>query len=358
MEHFNFGAGPSMLPEEVKERIKNDLPFWNNNMSVMEVSHRSKEFEQVIERTESNIRLLLDIPNDYKVLFIPGGARNQFSMIPINLLGKNKYADYIISGLWSKLAYEDGCLFCNASIAATNEYSNFKAIPSEKTWNLDPKAAFVHYTENETAHGVEFHTTPNVGEISLVTDMTSSILTKPFDVKKYSVIYASAQKNMGIAGITVVIINTKCLKAPLNKTPPLLDYSILIKRKSILNTPPVFSWYVLDLMLSWTLKHGGVKAFYEKSIQKSKKLYDFIDKSAFYYNEVIDKDRSRINVPFFFREPELESKFVEYAASYNITQIKGHKIAGGMRASLYNAMPIEGVDLLIEVMQEFEKKYT
>lgn len=358
MKYFNFGAGPSMLPKEVLEKIKEDLPYWKKNMSVMEVGHRTPDFLEIIEKSEYNIRKLLNIPKHYKVLFLTGGARSQFSMIPINFLGNKTTADYIITGLWSKIAHEDGKLFCNANVVVNSEKEDFKFIPKQETWNLSENAAYVHYTDNESIHGVEFDYIPDVkNDIPLVCDMTSSILTKPIDINKYSLIYASAQKNMGIAGLTMVIVDDDKIKnIPMN-TPPLYNYKKMIEYKSILNTPPTFSWYVMNLVLEWLINKGGISYCYEKSIEKSKKLYEFIDNSDLFYNEIINAYRSRINVPFHLKKKSLVDKFIFFAETNGMLQIKGHKVMGGIRASLYNAMPVEGVDALIDVMKDFENNY-
>ena len=356
MEYYNFGAGPAMLPKEVVNKIREDLPHWRPGLSAMEVSHRSSLFLDIVEESEQNLRELLSIPNNYKVLFPTGGARAQFAMVPLNLLGNKHIGDYVITGLWSKLAWEDASQFCTANIAASSELNSFVSIPSEKTWSLSENAGFVHYTDNETVHGIEFTKPPKTGKVPLVADMTSNILSKSIDVSDYGVIYASAQKNLGIAGITVAIVDENVIKAVPERTPHLYNYSILAKKNSILNTPPVFPWYVLNLVLRWAKDKGGIKSLEQQAKIKSDKLYKFLDESNFYYNSISATYRSRINVPFKLIDKKLDDEFIAFAKERGIVQIKGHKTVGGMRASIYNAMPESGVDALISVMKEFEQK--
>lgn len=359
MEYYNFGAGPGMLPPEVIDRIKVDLPHWQDGLSVMEVSHRSPDFMQLVESVEASLRSILNIPTNYKVLFIQGGARSQFAMIPMNLLGNKKTADYVITGLWSKIAYEDGCQFCNGAIAVTNEFNDCDSIPAQKTWVLNKDAAYVHYTDNESLDGVEFNYVPETRGVPLVSDMTSNLLTKTIDVSKFGLIYASTQKNLGVAGLTVVIVRDDCIKLAQEKTPLLYNYSAIAKHKSLMNTPPTFCWYVLSLMLHWIEKKGGIKVLEAANVKKAQKLYDYIDSSDFYYNNVVDSCRSRISIPFRIKEPfePLTKEFVAFAKKHGILQIDGHRDVGGLRASLFNAMPLKGVDALINVMKEFKQKH-
>lgn len=353
MDYYNFGAGPGVLPKEVLEKIKADIPNWKPGLSVMEVSHRSKDFLEIVDNSEKLLRELLNIPKNYKIIFPTGGARAQFSMVPINLLGKNTKADYALTGLWSALAYEDASRFCTNSIAVNSDVCDYMSIPDPKTWVLDKDAAFFHYTDNETVNGLEFFDVPKTDKVPLVVDMTSNILSKPIDVSKYGLIYASAQKNLGIAGITVVIYHEDIIKATPEKTPPLYDYTLFAEKKSILNTPPVFSWYVLNLVLEWVKQQGGVDVMQKNSINRSDKLYKYIDDSSFYSNSVDTRYRSKMNIPFQLQDSKLEDKFKNFAKEKGILQIGGHRTVGGMRASMYNAMPEAGIDKLISVMDDF-----
>jgi phosphoserine aminotransferase len=351
---YNFGAGPGMLPASVIERIKADLPDWHRGMSVMEISHRSVIFEKLIQNIKSTLRLLLAIPDNYEILFFQGGARAQFTMVPMNLLGPDLIANHVITGYWSKLAYQDACKYGRMDIVATSEPNFYLDIPEQNSWRLTKEAYYLHYTDNESIHGVEFPFIPDV-PLPLVADMTSNILTRPVDVSKYAVIYASAQKNLGIAGLAIVIVNPAYLRSGLISTPLLYDYNIAIKHNSMLNTPPTFALYVTGLILEWLLEQGGVSAIEEKNTRKAKKLYDYIDSSYLYENKIEKTYRSRTNIPFTLKVRSLESNFLQEAESNGLIQLKGHKLVGGIRASLYNAMPEEGVDALIEFMKEFER---
>jgi phosphoserine aminotransferase len=324
-------------------------------MSVMEISHRNFVFEKLIQNIQDNLRTLLAIPKNYKILFFPGGARAQFTMVPMNLLGPDLLANHIITGHWSRLAYQDACKYGRMDIVATSEGNFYSNIPEEKTWSLTKGAYYLHYTDNESIHGVEFPFTPNV-PLPLVADVTSNILTRSIDFNKYAVVYASAQKNLGIAGLALVIVNPTYLRSGLISTPLLYDYNVAIQHNSMLNTPPTFALYVMGLVLEWVLSQGGIHAMEEKSISKAKKLYDYIDNSSLYANHVETTYRSRINVPFILKDPLLEGRFLQEAETHGLMQLKGHKLVGGMRASLYNAMPGEGVDALIEFMREFERE--
>ncbi len=353
---YNFGAGPGMLPAPVIEKIKADLPNWHKGMSVMEISHRSLAFEQLLQNIKDNLRTLLELPKHYEILFFQGGARAQFSMVPMNLLGPDCIANHVITGRWSKLAYQDACKYGRMDIAATSEPDFYLTIPPQDRWQLSEKANYLHYTDNESIHGVEFPATPDV-PLPLVADMTSNILSKPIDVSRYAVIYASAQKNLGIAGLTIVIVDPAYLKSGVIDTPLLYDYNLAMQHNSMLNTPPTFALYVTGLMLEWLLSQGGVKAIAEKNQCKAEKLYNYIDSSDLYENKVEKIYRSRMNIPFNLTNQSLEKEFLQQAELNDCMQLKGHKLVGGMRASLYNAMPAVGVDALIDFMQEFERSH-
>ena len=353
---YNFGAGPACLPQEVLNQIREDIPLWKEGMSVMEVSHRAKTFMDLSASIEDNFRQLLSVPAEFSILFMHGGARGQFSAVPLNLLGEKKSADYIVTGVWSQMAFNEAKKYCQPHCAASSESENFNQIPDEKTWELSSDAAYVHYTDNETVQGVEFPTTPNVNGALLVSDMTSNILSRPIDFSKISLIYASAQKNLGIAGITVVIVRKSLLGKAHPYTPIVLDYTLTNAEKSLANTPPVFTWYVLGLMLDWMKAQGGLPALAKTCDQKANLLYDFIDNSGFYSNPIFKPHRSRVNVPFQMNNPTLEAKFLDEADKNGFKQLKGHKLVGGCRASIYNAMPIAGLKALIEFMQQFQKE--
>lgn len=355
---YNFGAGPACLPPEVLTRIKQDIPDWYEGMSVMELSHRLPVVMEMTQTIESNLRKLLSIPDDFAVLFMQGGARAQFSAAPLNFLAKNPVANYIVTGTWSKLAYEEALKYGQIHLAATSEPYQFSRIPDPATWQFADKAVYCHYADNETIHGVEFARAPEAPDQLLISDMTSNILTKTIDFSRYAMIYASAQKNLGIAGITVVIVRRDCLKQPAHPlTPSTLHYKLFEESQSLYNTPSVFCWYVLGLILEWMLAQGGLSAFIQASQQKSALLYQIIDDSGFYHNPVFPPHRSRMNVPFTLLTPELETQFLAAASQAGLKQLKGHKNVGGIRASIYNAMPMAGVEALATVMQDFEKKH-
>lgn len=352
---FNFSAGPAVLPAPVLEQVRADIPDWHGGMSVMEVSHRSKEFIAVAERAEQDLRDLLDIPDDYAVLFVQGGATLQFAMVPLNLAGRADDADYIQTGAWSKKAIVEARRFCNVNIAADSSGSNFSHVPEPDEWELNGKAAYLHYTPNETIGGVEFHFVPEAGSVPLVADMSSTILSRPIDVARFGVIYAGAQKNIGPAGITVVIVRKDLLDRARDDIPTLLTWNVYAGSGSMTNTPPTFAWYVAGLVFQHLKQQGGLAAAAERNARKAGKLYAAIDSSAFYSNPVREGCRSWMNVPFVLRDPALDSKFLAEADAAGLKNLKGHRSVGGMRASLYNALPEEGVDRLIEFMRDFER---
>lgn len=355
---YNFGAGPAMLPSEVIYRAQAEFSNWQNTgMSVMEISHRSGEFMAIADQTESDLRELLQIPENYHVLFLHGGATSQFAMVPLNLLRGKSTADYLHTGMWSEKAIKEARRHCQVNIALSLAENGYTSIPSADTWNLKLDSAYVYYTDNETVHGIEFQSIPETGDIPLVTDMTSNLLSKSVDVSRYGVIFAGAQKNIGPAGLVVVIIRKDLVGHAGNSLPSMYDYAINAKEKSMFNTPPTYNWYIAGLVLQWIKAQGGIKEMEQRAIRKSEKLYRFIDSSGFYANNVTKSFRSRMNVPFTLADEDLNHVFVTRASEAGLTALAGHRAVGGMRASIYNAMPEEGVDRLVEFMADFERKY-
>ena len=351
----NFSAGPAALPLEVLETIRNDLPDWlGSGMSVMEVSHRSKDFVELAARAESNLRELLQVPDDYSVLFPQGGATMQMAMAPLNLAGPDDSTDYVVTGSWGKKAAGEAQKFCNVNVAADASDRNFTYIPDESEWQRSEDAAYLHYTPNETIAGVEFHFVPG-GSVPLVADMSSNILSRPIDVSQFGVIYAGAQKNIGPAGITLVIVRNDLLERARPNNPHLLTWKSYAESDSMTNTPPTFAWYVADLVFQWLKDQGGVEAMAEVNGRKSEKLYAAIDQSGFYTNPVAKDCRSRMNVPFILADDALDRTFLAESAAAGLTNLKGHRSVGGMRASIYNAVSEEAVDALIAFMAEFER---
>jgi len=355
---YNFSAGPAMLPAEVIKIAATEMSNWHGSgMSVMEMSHRGKEFTSIAEKAEKDIRDLMDIPDNYKVLFLQGGASSQFSMIPMNLLRGKESADYINTGAWSKKAIAEAKKFCNVNVAATSETTNFTTIPPRSEWSLNSDAAYVHYTPNETIGGVEFHSIPDAGDVPLVADMSSTILSRPVDVSRFGLIYAGAQKNIGPAGLTIVIIREDLIGDEISGTPAMSSYAIHAKAGSMYNTPPTYSWYIAGLVFQWIKDLGGLTAMAEINKRKADKLYAAIDGSEYYTNPVGPAWRSWMNIPFTLANPEKDPVFLEQAKEAGLLTLKGHRSVGGMRASIYNAMPEAGVDALIGFMKEFEKKH-
>jgi phosphoserine aminotransferase len=352
---YNFSAGPAALPLEVLETIRNDIPDWQGTgMTVMEVSHRSKDFVALAERAEANFRDLLGIPDGYSVLFVQGGATLQMSMAPMNLAGADDTVDYVVTGSWGKKAAGEAKKFCTVNIAADASDKNFTYIPDESSWQRSDTAAYLHITPNETIAGVEFHFVP-AGDTPIVADMSSTILSRPIDVSEYGVIYAGAQKNIGPAGITVVVVRNDLLeRAPLN-LPHLMTWRSYAESGSMTNTPPTFAWYVADLVFQHLKELGGLAAMAEINTRKASKLYQAIDRSGFYSNPVREDCRSWMNVPFVLADASLDGKFLEESAATGLANLKGHRSVGGMRASIYNAVPEEAVDALIDFMTEFER---
>lgn len=354
---FNFSAGPATLPEDVLSKAQQELLSWQGcGMSIMEVSHRGKEFLLVAEEAEMDLRELLNIPDNYKVLFLQGGGRSQFSMVPLNLLGDKKTADYINTGIWSGIAMAEGARYCDINVPTTSEANQFTSIASQDEWRLNSDAAFVHYVDNETINGLEFNDIPNTGDVPLVCDMSSNILSRPFDVSRYGVIYAGAQKNIGPSGLTIVIIREDLLGKANPCTPTMYNYAVHAKSHSLYNTAPTFSWYMAGLSFKWLKKQGGLAKIAERNQRKSAKLYDFIDSSDFYNNPIDPNYRSRMNVVFTLADDKYNDQFLSESREAGLANLKGHRSVGGMRASIYNAMPEAGVDRLIEFMQQFTDK--
>ncbi len=354
---FNFSAGPAALPLEVLEQIQDDIPDWQGTgMSVMECSHRGKEFVELAARAEANLRKLLSIPDDYSVLFPQGGATMQMAMAPLNLAAAGDRADYVVTGSWGKKAAGEAAKFCDVNIAADASDRKFTYIPEESSWSRSDNAAYLHYTPNETIAGVEFHFIPG-GDAPLVADMSSTILSRPVDVGRFGVIYAGAQKNIGPAGITVVIVKNELLDRARNDNPHLMTWKSYADSDSMTNTPPTFAWYVADLVFRWLLEKGGVEAMAEVNARKANKLYAAIDRLDFYSNPVAKDCRSWMNVPFILADDSLDASFLKKSKAAGLTNLKGHRSVGGMRASIYNAVPEAAVDALIDFMVEFEKTH-
>ncbi len=354
---INFSAGPAVLPEPVLRQAAEEMLDWHGSgMSVMEMSHRGKEFIAIHARAEADLRELLAIPKNYKVLFLQGGAAAQFAIVPMNLLRGKTGADYVCTGQWSKKAIGEAKRYCKVSIAASSEDANFTYAPRQDKWKLDPDAAYVHITSNETIGGVEFHWIPDTGGVPLVTDASSHILSRPMDVNRYGLIYAGAQKNIGPAGLTIVIVREDLTGHAAPITPDVFNYKVQAEADSMINTPPTYAIYIAGLVFQWLKKLGGLNKMEEINIAKAGLLYDYLDQSEFYHSPVAKEDRSRMNIPFTLRNAALDEAFLKEAKHHGLTQLKGHRSVGGMRASIYNAMPIEGVKALVAFMREFEKK--
>ncbi len=354
---YNFSAGPAMLPEAVLKQAQEEFLDWKGaGASIMEMSHRGKEFVSVAAEAETDVRELLEVPKNYKVLFLQGGASAQFATIPMNLLRGKTTADYILTGAWGKKAISDAKKYCSVNLAASSEGDKFTTIPAFDTWELNKDAAYVHYTPNETIGGVEFHWVPDTGAVPLVGDFSSTILSRPIDVSRFGLIYAGAQKNIGPAGVTLVIVRDDLIGQVLPTTPSVFDYAQQAEADSMLNTPPTFGIYLAGLVFKWVKAQGGLKAMATINERKANKLYDAIDKSNFYRNPVEKTSRSWMNVPFILAKPELDKEFLSGASAIGLTTLEGHRSVGGMRASIYNAMPEAGVDALIAYMADFESR--
>ena len=355
---FNFAAGPAVLPEPVLEQAAQEMLDWNGSgTSVMEMSHRGKEFIGIAAQAESDLRELMAIPKNYKVLFLQGGATLQFAAVPMNLLRGKKGADYVNTGEWSKKAIKEAKRYCAVNVAASSEDKNFSYAPKQAAWKLDPDAAYVHFTSNETIGGVEFHWVPDTGSVPLVADMSSHILSRPMDVSKYALIYAGAQKNVGPAGLTIVIVREDLLGGALPMTPSVLDYKAQAAADSMLNTPATYAVYIAGLVFRWLKQQGGLQTMERINRAKAARLYDFLDQTEFYYSPVAREDRSLMNVPFRLKNEALDAEFLKQAQAHGLRELKGHRSVGGMRASIYNAMPAAGVNALVDFMREFQSAH-
>ncbi|MBL8150855.1 MAG: 3-phosphoserine/phosphohydroxythreonine transaminase [Blastocatellia bacterium] len=354
---FNFSAGPAVLPMSVLEEAQRDLiSLPGVGMSVLEISHRSKTFEDIIEAAEADIRKLYNISDNYHLLFLQGGASLQFSMVPLNLLEKGGQADYIITGAWSKAALKEAKKVGQTNVVATTEAENFRRIPKQSEFNLNSEACYVHYTSNNTIFGTQWQSEPEVGSVPLICDASSDVLSRPLDIDKYGLIYAGAQKNMGPAGVTMVIIRKDLVKEPSPELATMLAYKTHTETKSLYNTPPVFSIYIVRLVAKWLLGLGGLEVMEKMNQEKGHLLYDAIDSTEFYKGHAEKDSRSLMNVTFRLPNEDLEKKFVKEATASGLDGLKGHRSVGGLRASIYNAFPKEGVEALVSFMKEFERK--
>jgi phosphoserine aminotransferase len=358
MRVFNFSAGPAVLPEEVLRHAAAEMLDWHGSgMSVMEMSHRGKEFIAIADEAEALLRELMAIPSNYKVLFLQGGATLQFAMVPMNLLRGRKSADYVNTGEWSKKAIKEAQAFCRVNVAASSEDERFTYVPERARWRLDPDAAYVHVCTNETIGGVEFHWIPDTGDVPLVADMSSHILSRPVDVSKYGLIYAGAQKNIGPAGLTIVIVRDDLIGHAPKGTAGMLDYKVHADAQSMSNTPPTYAIYIAGLVFKWLKAQGGLPAIERRNVEKANLLYDYLGDSTVFRSPVRAADRSRMNIPFTLRDEALDAEFLKGAEERAMVQLKGHRSVGGMRASIYNAMPVEGVRRLVAYMKEFEARH-
>lgn len=365
---FNFSAGPAMLPPSVMEKAQREFINWNNQgCSVMEMSHRSKEYIAVAEKATSDLKKLLSVPDNYKILFVHGGGRGQFSAVPLNLSKDGDSADHLVTGSWSKGAVAEAHNFLTANVVSPNTASQNAPNQNEKQakitvapqreWKLDDNAAYFHYCPNETVDGVEIDWIPDTGSVPLVADMSSNILSKKIDLNDYGLVYAGAQKNIGPSGLSVVIVREDLLGKARKQTPQIMNYEVIAKQDSMYNTPPTFAWYLAGLVFEWLLESGGVEAMEKRNAEKSKLLYQCIDANDLYFNNVDSQYRSRMNIPFHLNDPELNTLFLKESESAGLKALKGHRIVGGMRASIYNAMPLEGVQALVDFMNNFSKKF-
>jgi phosphoserine aminotransferase len=359
MAIYNFSAGPAVLPKEVLTQAREELLDWHGSgMSVMEMSHRGKEYMGIQAQAEADLRDLMNIPKNYRVLFLQGGGHLQFSMVPLNLLHGKLSADYVNTGEWSKKAIGEAQKFCHVNVVASGADQNFTYVPDFDGWECDPNAAYLHYTPNETIGGVEFGWVPETGDVPLVADMSSSILSRSYDVSKFGLIYAGAQKNIGPAGLTVVIVREDLVGLADSRLPTMLDYKIHADADSMYNTPPTYAIYIAGLVFQWLKKNGGVPAMERANIAKANLLYEAIDgANGFYRCPVNRADRSRMNVPFTLKDSALDTEFLKQADARGLLQLKGHRSVGGMRASIYNAMPFEGVQALVDFMKQFAKRH-
>ena len=355
---FNFSAGPAMMPREVMQQVQSEFLNWQGmGVSVAEISHRGQAFMAVAEQSKKDLRELLNIPENYHILFLPGGSRTQFSAVPMNLL-EDKSAAYVKTGHWGKVAALEAARYGDVKIVASSESNNFTCIPAQNTWEDFSNHAYLHYVDNETIQGVEFNWCPDSNNIPLICDMSSNFLSRPFDVSKYGLIYACSQKNIAISGITIVIIRDDLLQRKSHVAlPSIMNYALQVEYDSMYNTPPTFEWYFAGLVFQWLKRQGGLSAIAQKNAEKSEKLYQYLDSQSFYKNTVEKNSRSRMNVVFYLPTAELDAAFVKAAEEVGLIGLQGHKISGGIRASIYNAMPMDGVIRLIDFMKEFSMRF-
>ena len=356
---YNFSAGPSMLPEAVLTKAAAEmLDYEGSGQSVMEMSHRSKVYQSIIDTAEALLREIMNIPDNYKVLFLQGGASSQFAMVPMNLMTGSGKADYIITGQWAKKAYKEAARYGKARAVASSEDKTFSYIPKVAKEDLDPEADYVHICMNNTIYGTVYHDLPDTGDVPLVADISSCILSKPIDVSKFGILYAGAQKNMATSGVTVVIIREDLIGKAMDITPTMFNYQTHADNGSMFNTPPCYTIYVMKLVLEWIKENfGGLDKMKELNEKKAKLLYDFLDNSKLFKGTVVPEDRSLMNVPFITGNDELDAKFVKESTAAGFVNLKGHRSVGGLRASIYNAMPKEGVEALVAFLKEFEKNH-
>jgi phosphoserine aminotransferase len=358
MRVFNFSAGPAVLPESVLRRAANEMQDWHGSgMSVMEMSHRGKEFISIFDKTEADFRQLLNISSDYSVLFLQGGALAMNALIPMNLLGDKTTADYVNTGEWSKKSIQEAKKYCTVNVVASSEDQGFTYVPAQADWKLNRNAAYVHICTNETISGVEYQWVPDKSDVPLVADMSSHILSREIDVSRYDVIYGGAQKNIGPAGLTFCIVRKDLLGRALDITPTVFNWKEQTEHNSMVNTPPTYSIYIAGLVFEWLLEQGGLVQIEKMNKAKANLLYEYFDSTQFYHSPVHKADRSRMNVPFWLQDEALNEKFLSGAQQLGLLQLKGHRSVGGMRASIYNAMPIEGVRTLVDYLKEFERSH-
>jgi len=355
---YNFSPGPAVLPEEVLEQARDELLDWHDSgMSVMEMSHRGKQFMGIAERAEQDLRELLQIPDGYRVLFMQGGASAQFALVPMNLARAGGAASYLNTGHWSVRAIATAQQYCKVQVAADGAALDYHSVPPVAEWQVDPRSAYLHYTPNETIGGLELHEVPEIDGPPLVADMSSTLLSRPLDVSRFGLIYAGAQKNIGPAGLTIIIVREDLLADPPPGLAEVFCYARVAAAGSMLNTPPVFAWYIAGLVFQWLLRQGGLEAMGETNRRKAALLYEAIDRSKFYANPIEPRYRSWMNVPFTLVDAGLEKVFLSEAANVGLIELKGHRSVGGMRASIYNAMPVAGVNALVAFMAEFEQRH-
>lgn len=355
---FNFSAGPAALPEPVLRRAAAEMLDWRGSgMSVMEMSHRGKEFMSIAAKAEADLRELLAVPAKYKVLFMQGGAIAENAIVPMNMLRGHAGADYVDTGEWSQRSLKEAQKYGRVNVAASAAAGGYTSIPPRDTWRLDPAAGYVHICSNETIGGVQYHYVPDTGAVPLVADVSSEILSRPMDVSRFGLIYGGAQKNIGPAGLTIVIVRDDLLGGALPCTPSAFDYAVVAEHGSMYNTPPTYAIYIAGLVFEWLKERGGLPAMAEHNARKAAVLYDFLDQTAFYESRVARDCRSLMNVPFHLKNPALDAAFLKGAEARGLVQLKGHRLVGGMRASIYNAMPLEGVQALVRYLQDFEREH-